>query len=249
MKFKTTLLSILFAVGCTGTLSADPLDRIEDVYDLFSPSGSVNRIYVHVYGDGENERVSLRAGKNPLVIKDEKGKVMEPDPKYKTEYIRLVNTGAEDNRSFHLEGSHAVSKDEWKKLIFSFTPRRDGRVTIKFGNQGDYWWDYSTVPRIPSKYPNLHYTFYANAEAKNTQLRDPKFTSVRTWRTTAFIKPFRAETKAETVSEQGAPTPRVLKSIGHMSQVINVKKDKEVVISFYVRGGDCFKSKLLSTAN
>ncbi len=246
MKIRTTLLAVLFAVCGIGTLSADPLDRIEDVYDLFSPSGKVGHIWVEVNGEGENERVSLRAGKNPLVIKDEKGKVMEPDPKYKTEYIRLKNQGAEDNRSFHLHGGIGISSDEWKKVIFSFVPRRDGRVTIKFGTQGDYWWDYSTVPRIPSKYPNLQYTFYANAEAKNTQLRDAKFTSVKAWRTTAFIKPFRGETKAETVSEPGAPSPRVFKSIGWMSQVINVKKDKEVVISFYVRGGDWFKSKLLS---
>ena len=36
-----------------------------------------------------------------------------------------------------------------------------------------------------------------------------------------------------------------MKVMDRLSQIINVKKDKEVVFSFYVKGGDTFKCKLL----
>ncbi len=235
---KTVLLTALTAF-CGTFCAAD--DRVEDAYDLFSPSGSVSSVWIRVEGDGSNERVSLRMGKNPMKVKDEKGKLMEPDPKFKTEYVILRNSGAEDNRAFYLHGRANVSKDNWKQLVFSFVPRRDGKVTIKIGDGGGYSYDHSTNPSIRYKYRNIAYTFYANAAAKNTVLKDPKFTNPKAWHV-PMNWDFRS-IKTEVVTEQDAPNLRVLKSLGTLWQIIQVKKDKEVVISLYVRGGDIFNAK------
>ncbi len=233
----------MFLAGCVfcGMLSA--ADRVEDAYDLFSPTpNNWDRIDITVDGDKANSRVSLKMGKNPMKVKDEKGKLMEPDPKFKTEYVVLRNYGAEDNRAFRLHANPQVGKDEWKKLVFSFVPRRDGKVEIKIGRQGQHWYDKES--KTWGRYPDLWYTFYTKAEAKNTTLKDPNFTNAKAWRSQPFIEPFRS-LKAEYITEENAPTARVLKSIGWMYQVLPVKKDKEVVISFYVRGGDFFKCKLV----
>ncbi len=241
---KTMMKTILLTAFAGFSAALCAADRVEDAYDLYNPTPvQHDAIGIWIEGDGGHDRVSLKQGKNPLVVKDANGKLMEEDPNFVTEYVKLSNHGAEDNRAFRLHGSRGVSKDKWKRLVFSFVPRRDGKVRIHFGRDGGWRHDYSTNPATPARYGNIHYTYYAKATIKNAVLKDPNFTSARMWNSASFKSPFRS-IKAESMTEKGAPAAKIFKSIDHMRQDITVKKDKEVVVSFYVRSGDFFECKL-----
>lgn len=242
MNLKKWLIGTFMFAGVFAFLDAAE-DRIEDVYDLFSPTGKVEHIWVDIDGEKTNSRVSLRRGRNPLVVPGPDGKKMEPDPKYKTVYCKLNNYGAEDNRSFHLVNHRVpVKTDEWTKVVFSFIPRRDGKVLVEFGSEGGWWYQQSTKQR--SKYRNLHYSYFAKFDSENAQFKDPNFTNFRAWNVQTTWNPFR-QLKAEIINEKDGPALRVMKVMDRLSQIINVKKEKEVVFSFYVKGGDTFKCKLL----
>ena len=111
-----------------------------------------------------------------------------------------------------------------------------------FGSEGGWWYQQSTKQR--SKYRDLHYSYFAKFDSENAQFKDPNFTNFRAWNVQTTWNPFR-QLKAEIINEKDGPALRVMKVMNRLSQIINVKKDKEVVFSFYVKGGDTFKCKLL----
>lgn len=232
------LLIILMALCC---LPAAYADSIEDAYDLYAPNGSSIHLGIWVSGDAvRGNRISFAKGKNPLRVPDEKtGKTLEPDPSgCETVYCFLGFHGGEANRSFNLHGSVNVKKNKWTRVVVTFIPRKTGKIRFSMGGGGGR----KLYPdKSPYKFSNIVYRRFAGLTSENTTFKDPKFTNVKTWRTSKNWHFPRI--KAEVVTDQECPERRCFRVLNTVSQDIPVKADEMVTIMFYYRSDDCFEAK------
>ena len=244
MKLKCAFAAVV------GMFAAMPLfgagDPFVAVYDTFSPSDTTKTIHIWLDGETQKGRVSFLMGKNPLVAKKADGSpvVNVADEKCKVEFCRLNYNGGEDNRAFKLYGYVSVEKDVFKKVYISFIPRRDGFVRLSVGHWGMTWQWHDTKPeRTRYEYPDFGFARYAKFSATNTKLNDPMLSKPAAWGAGEKFQWFPKNVKSEVITEKNAPVSKSLRTFRDISQVIPVKKEKEVVISFYVCGDDRFKSK------
>ena len=75
MKNIGKILIALFGFALCGSGYAK--DSVEDAYDLYAPSGKTTKCWLHVSGETKSGRISFEKGKNPLVVRDEEGNLME----------------------------------------------------------------------------------------------------------------------------------------------------------------------------
>ncbi len=262
---KLILASLAILVGFT-LYSAD---RIEDVYDLFNP-GTVGAVSFGIDGECSGQRVSLFYGKNPLAVdedgkpvkRDEKGNLLlgedgkplvqprdmpDPHPNVITRYCAMQNQGGEDNRAFHMGGSCGISRTKWTKIIITFVPRLDGKVRFSVG--GNYGGrNFNRETKEYYKYPNYGFVRYAKFSIKNSKFNDPLISKWSNWgipMSNYYPQVFKDKIKITYTNEklEEAPFTKALRSTCGLSQIIPVKKNKEVTISFYVRADDCFSAK------
>lgn len=245
--------------------------KIDEVYDLFSPTLKVpdnndpndpskSHIPPNRWGDiwinGDLDRTSrvsmfpVKQGtagdpKTDLLLEtDEHGTALIPEEKdCPTEYCQTGYYGGEDTRAFTLHGGFSINPDGWKRIVFEFIPRRDGKVQISIGyipwrirkkNLEGNW--------IDSRYYDHGYVRYAKFWAKNTSLRDLNVGSASAWN----IRPnwnFPKQIKPKSVMEKNAPVTKSMRSPMRLSQIIPVKKNKKVIIAFYIHGDDYFRAK------
>ena len=144
----------------------------------------------------------------------------------------VVNWGKEENRAFTLHaGSKKFEPDKWNEYSFSFTPRRDGEVTISFvGHWEKQDKDFDLY--------NLSWIRMANVKMKNAKIQDGTFSngkkSIKTWTNGKDVK-YKDERQAPTIEKDStAPGGRYLRfnHANGIRQTVKVKKDKEVTISF-----------------
>lgn len=249
---KKILLAAVIAVGAVCGLHAQKVKnpKIEDVYDLYKPKTTKS---VHIWVDGNiGRRVSLFFGRNPLVtdkdgnfVEDKANAMLQPDPApVVTKFASLRNHGSEDGRAFHLQGGVSFSRDVWTKVIFSFVPRLDGKVRISVSHGGSRFRD--KVTKKEFQFPNWGYCRYAKFEViQGTRLVDSNIQNMGKWGIgkNAYPNVFRKDIKCEMINDKDGPTVKVLRSTTGLSQVIPVKKDTPVMISFYVKGDDWFDAK------
>lgn len=231
------ILALFLVLGTVFTVNGK--DSIEDAFDLYSPSGSSTHLGIWISGELGANRVSLAKGKNPLVVPDEEGKTMEPDPSgCPTLYCFLGFHGGEANRSFNLHGSVRVQKNKWTRIVVTFIARKKGKVRFSTGGGGGrkLYPDKSLY-----KYANLVYRRFADLSCINSKFKDPKFTSAKLWNTSRYWH-FNS-LKAEVISDQECPAKRCFRVVNGISQVIPVEKDEQVTIIFYYRSDDCFEAK------
>ena len=147
-----------------------------------------------------------------------------------TMYVQ--NWGKEENRAFTL---HAISKkfepDKWSEYSFSFTPRRDGEVTIAFAGHAE-------KQDKDFELHNLSWMRLANVQLKNARIQDGTFPngkkSIKIWTNGKEIK-YKDGRQAPTIEKDpAAPGGRYLR-FNHSNQIrqtVKVKKDKEVTLTF-----------------
>jgi len=216
------------------------------VYDIHSPSEEIKTVHVGITGETEKGRVSLLQGKNPLIAKKTDGSpvVDVSAEKCKVDFYPMSYSGGEDNRAFNLYCHVPVQKDVFKKVYISFIPRRDGFVRLNVGHWGTTWQWYDTKPKKTMyEYPDFAFAKYGRFSAIGTTLKDPMLSKPAQWGAGGKFQWFPKDVKTEIVTEKDAPVPKSLRTFCDLNQLIPVKKDKEVVISFYVCGGERFKSK------
>ncbi len=239
-KLKTFLCGIL-TLGCVPFLMAERSDddRLEDVYDMYNPTGRTTHVWVSVSGSSGNERVSLIKGKeDPLKQKDARGNpVIKPDDRYQTVYCKMNNYGNEDNRAFTLGGLVPLKDGEWKRIVINFIPRRNGKVRLYLRAE-----HHPVMDMFEKDYYNMCWGRFAKLEAVNAKFKDPNFTKPKLWNVDKFYY-FPKEIKSEVLAEDGAPTPKVLRAVMPVWQDVAVKKDVPVTITFYTRNDNAFLSK------
>ena len=205
---------------------------IEDVYNFFAPSDTLKAVPVSVNGDVlTGSRVSLFSGKAPeLDEADAKG--------VKIQYLPLKNWGGEDSRAFRLWGMQKISESEWTKVVITFVPRIAGTVSFSIGI------DYGGV-REKCDYRDLKFASVAKVECKGAALKEGLLNKpqglYKSWgQRKNDNKNWEAKTKPQIIKDPNAPGGQYVKTCQSLSQIIKVKKDTEVMISFYIRGGDIF---------
>jgi len=160
-------------------------------------------------------------------------------------YCFMGYSGGEDSRAFHLYGNVGISKDQYTKVIFTFIPRRNGFVNIGFGHGcfGYNWYD--TKPnRTPYKYPNFGFARYAKIQAKGTTIRDGNIGNGKAWGCGGKFPCFPDKIKNSKVTEpSGQPVMSAWRTWQGFGQQIPVKANKEILVTFYVKGDKCYSSK------
>ncbi len=236
MKTIRTFLFGILVLGCISPLMAE--DKVEDVYDLYNPTGRTTHVWVSITGDTSAGRVSLIKGKDPLQLKDAKGNLLvKPDDRYETVYCKLNNYGGEDIRAFHLGALVPLKDGEWKRIVINFIPRRNGKVKLFLRAE-----HHPELDMFEKDYYNMFWGRYAKLEAVNAKFKDTAFSKPKYWNADKFYY-FPKELKSEVIAEEGAPTPKVLRAVMPVWQECTVKKDMPVTISFYVRNDNAFLSK------
>lgn len=252
---KKILLALVIAASAICSIHAQKVKnpKVEDVYDLYKPknTGGVS-IWVHGEGHGIKGRISLFFGRNPLTtdkegkfVEDKANAMLQPDPApVVTKFVGLRNHGSEDGRAFHLYGHVGFGREVWTKVIFSFVPRLTGKVRISVSHGGGRFRD--PVTKKEFQFPNWGYCRYAKFEViQGTKLTDPNLQNKTKWGIGRNPYPgvFPKQIKCEMISDKDGPTVKVLRSTTGLSQIIPVKKDQPVMISFYVKGDDWFDAK------
>lgn len=146
--------------------------------------------------------------------------------------MNVQNWGKEENRAFTL---HAWTKtfkpEEWNEYSFSFTPRRDGEVTISFAGH----WE---KENRDFELHNLSWIRLANVQLKGAKIVDGTFSggkgTLKTW-TGGKEKTYKDKRMAPTVEKDPkAPGGKYLRFCHQngICQTVKVKKDKEVTLTF-----------------
>lgn len=213
-------------------------DSVEDAYDLYSPSGKSTDLWIQVSGETRSGRISFERGKNPMVVKDEEGKLMEKDPNYETRYVSLNFHGGEDNRAFNLHSRVIAPENQWTKYVITFKPRKKGKISIKIGP----WSGRQFYPdKTFYKYQDLAYGRFAKIEGKNVKFKDPDFKQPKTWGFTKYF--YFRNIKSEFIEDETAPGGKCLRGIGQVRQEVAVNAGETVTITFYYKPDDYFKAK------
>lgn len=232
-KFLITLFAFAFCI------SSYAKDSIEDAYDLYAPSGKTTKCWLHVSGETKGGgRVSFEKGKNPLVVRDENGNLMEKDPNYETRYVMLDFWGGEDSRAFNLHRMVEAPEGKWVKYILTFKPRKAGKIRIEFG---PYVGHQHYPDKTMYKYRDLAYARYAKLEAINAKLKDPEFKNPKAWGMQKYY--YFKEIKSAVVTDEEAPGGKCLRATGRISQEFAVKAGVPVTITFFYRSDDYFNAK------
>ena len=161
-------------------------------------------------------------------------------------YCFLGYSGGEDSRAFHLQGGVGINKDIYTKVIITFIPRRNGFVNLSFGHG---CWGYNWYPTQPHKtrykYPNFGFARYAKIHAKGTTIKDGNLSNGRAWGCGGKFTDFPDKVKNEKVTEKpGEPVMSAWRTCQGLGQQIPVKANKEVTVTFYVKGDKCYNSKM-----
>lgn len=224
-----------FALCASGSYAKD---SVEDAYDLYAPSGKSTDLWLQISGETKRDRISFEKGKNPLVVKDEEGKLMEKDPNYETKYVPLNFYGGEDNRAFNLHCRIVAPADKWTKYVMTFKPRKSGKIIIKLGP----WMGRQFYPdKTFYKYGDLAYGRFAKIEGINVKFKDPDFKQPKTWGFKKYY--YFRNLKSEVVDDAEAPGGKCLRGIGQVYQEVQVKAGVPVTITFYYKPDDYFKAK------
>ena len=236
MKFFGKILTVLAAAAFISGVQAK--DSVEDAYNLYSPDKQTTQCWIHVSGETKSGRVSFEKGKNPLIVKDAEGKLMEKDPNYETQYVMLNFWGNEDNRAFNLHRLLEVPEGKWVKYIITFVPRKSGKVRIDFGPQcGRQHYPDKTF----YKYADLAWGRYAKLTATGAKVKDPDFKQPKAWGMQKFY--YFNTLKSEVITDADAPGGKCLRATGRINQEIAVKANVPVTITFFYRSDDYFKAK------
>lgn len=207
---------------------------LTEVYDFYKPNGPVQRCYISVSGEQIRGRVSMYPTPKVPEIEPEKNGI-------KSIYARLVNMGSEDGRAFNMWASAPISKDEWTRVTVSFVPRMNGQV--RFGIMTEHA---TFVPGFI--YPTLRFIYVANLSSQNTKFQDTFFEKRlnKTWNVVPFgNKRWEEKLKPEQFrNTPDAPGKKYVKTCRNMTQIIKVKKEQPVVVTFYVKADYEYLSKI-----
>lgn len=238
--FKKMLGICCLAAGLLFSVFAGdrPIAAYSDVYDEFSSEYSTDYIWISIDGDLPQGRVSLLAGKEPDSTKD------SADGKYTEKICKMGYSGGEASRAFCLRANTPISKDKWTKVTISFKSRLDGQVRFTV-SQG-----YSQSNKLDCKghyFNDFGYANYGKFEIKGSLLKDPACKTPKVW---GIVKskddPFANKIKAtlEKTKDKSEPVTQWIRTPVRMEQIINVKKDKDVTISFFVKGDTYYHAKM-----
>ncbi len=236
MKNIGKILIALFGFAICGSGYAK--DTVEDAYDLYAPSHKTNKCWIHISGETKSGRISFEKGKNPLVVRDAEGKLMEKDPNYETRYVPLEFWGGEDSRAFNLHREVTLPEGKWVKLIVTFKPRTSGKIRIEFGP----WAGHQNYPdKTFYNYRDLAYARYAKMTVTNAKIKDPDFKNPKNWGMQKFY--YFKEIKSAVFADEEAPGGKCLRATGRINQEFTVKGGVPVTITFFYRSDDYFKAK------
>lgn len=240
--------SLLLLLACSFGFSASIFAKGESysqVYDEFNPNGYTTSVQVDIDGDIQNGRIPLLTGKNPLLMKNEDGTPVMPTDTEKCDvrFVVLNFNGAEESRSFHLRGGVNTKKDEYTKIVVCFTARRNGVVRFTAWHHGGGRNHHPGTPPVPYEYPNYGLARYAKFWSRNTVFKDPNCGNPKAWGIGKF-ECFPNKIKAEKVMEQNQAVSSALRTPKGISQLIPVKANKEVTITFYVRADEIHNAKM-----
>lgn len=235
---KRVKFFMIAALALTSLCNIAAKDSVEDAYNLYSPDSKTTRIWIQISGETRSDRISFQKGKNPLVVKDEDGKLMEKDPNYETTYAILNFWGNEDSRAFNLAAWKDVPDGKWVKIVITFIPRKSGKVRLEVGPtlSKQFYPDKTFY-----KYADLGYSRYAKLTAVNAKFKDPDFKKPKMWGLQKYY--YFNDIKSEFIDDPEAPGGKCLRAIGRIKQEVSVKANVPVTITFYYRSDDYFKAK------
>lgn len=257
MKRFTVFIGMALFLLTAGALHAQfhfsiPKEASDSNYN-WTADGETKMINLSVIGETPYGRVSLWAGKkskNATPIKiEEKNNAKEDDSKGKGKakgktkkkekipeiYAKMTRWGAEESRAFCLFSSTPLRK-EWTKYIYSFIPRWSGRVRLTISSQGSH--------TLKKKFPNLHYIYFAHADADASEIQNPIFDrDLKSWDFTEEKDSRRSKIQPELIRDASVPGGKAIKTCTSLSQFIPVTKDKEVTITIYAKAGEIFRIK------
>lgn len=230
---KKFLIAVVLLLGGIIHCSAQS-HSLAEAYDFYKPNGPVQRCFISVSGDLPRGRVSMYpAPKVPELAPEKNG--------IKSVYARLINIGSEDGRAFSMWTSAPISMNEWTRITVSFVPRMNGKV--RFGIRPEHA---TFVPGFI--YPTLRFICVANLTAQNTKFQDTFFDKRlnKTWNVVPFgNKLWEEKLKPEQFKNvPDAPGKKYVKTCRDLTQEISVKKEKPVVVTFYVKADYEYLSKI-----
>lgn len=145
--------------------------------------------------------------------------------------IKNISSGPEDKRNFSLVSSlNTPKKGEWNTFVISFTPKTDGRLTIKLGSR-------PCKSKGKTK-PDEMWVFFASVLAEGATIANGTFAEAKNgtpalWTCGKGIKYITAG--------EGALSGKTPVSVWYMqrvSQTIDVKGGQEVKLTFTAMPGE-----------